>query len=86
MHAPSDGQCQAEGLPFIFALGGLSQTCDRVLKLSPQEGTGPQSEGQEEPNLSVLLVAFQVEEVFPLQPGVWHPGYGLNDLHVDTQQ
>lgn len=31
-------------------------------------------------------IAFQVEEVFPVQPGVWHPCYGVNDLHVDTQQ
>lgn len=38
------------------------------------------------PNLSLLLVAFQVEEVFPVQPGVWHPCYGFNDLYVDTQQ
>ena len=30
-------------------------------------------------------VSFQVEEVFPVQPGVWRPCHGFNDLYVDTQ-
>lgn len=64
---------------FHCSLGGLSQArgAEASLKPSPREGPSLEARGQVEPDMSVLLRCFQVEELFPVQLVFGIPVMGL---------